>query len=82
MKLPGRAWFEFKSEPQQGKTLFTLTAYFASRGLFGFLYWYAFWIPHRFLFDGLIRRIASRAHVLSHQVPLSAQTTSVRGKGG
>ncbi|HUG33196.1 MAG TPA: DUF2867 domain-containing protein [Anaerolineales bacterium] len=82
MKLPGKAWFEFKSDPQDGKTLFTLTAYFASRGLFGFLYWYAFWIPHRFLFDGLIRRIASRAYVLAHQVPLSSGSTSVRGKDG
>jgi uncharacterized protein YbjT (DUF2867 family) len=82
MKLPGKAWFEFKSEPQDGKTLFTLTAYFASRGLFGFLYWYAFWIPHRFLFDGLIGRIASRAYLLSHQVPLPATNPPIRGKGG
>jgi uncharacterized protein YbjT (DUF2867 family) len=80
MKVPGKAWFEFKSDPQNGKTLLTVTAYFASRGLFGFLYWYAFWIPHRFLFDGLIRRLASRAHVLAHQAPLPS--TPIRGKGG
>ncbi len=66
MKLPGKAWLEFKSDPQQNKTLFTVTAYFAPRGLFGFLYWYAMWIPHRFLFDGLTRRLASRARVLAH----------------
>jgi hypothetical protein len=66
MKLPGKAWLEFKSEPQGNKTLFTVTAYFASRGLFGFLYWYAMWIPHRFIFDGLTRRLASRARVLAH----------------
>jgi uncharacterized protein YbjT (DUF2867 family) len=66
MKLPGKAWLEFKSEPQGEKTLFTVTAYFAPRGLFGFLYWYAMWIPHRFIFDGLARRLASRAHVLAH----------------
>jgi uncharacterized protein YbjT (DUF2867 family) len=66
MKLPGKAWLEFKSDPQNGKTLFTVTAYFASRGLFGFLYWYAMWLPHRFIFDGLTRRLASRAYVLSH----------------
>jgi uncharacterized protein YbjT (DUF2867 family) len=66
MKLPGKAWLEFKSEPQDGKTLFTVTAYFAPRGLFGFLYWYAMWIPHRFIFDGLTRRLASRARVLAH----------------
>ena len=67
MKLPGKAWLEFKSEPQDGKTLFTVTAYFAPHGLFGFLYWYAMWIPHRFIFDGLTNRLASRARVLAHQ---------------
>jgi uncharacterized protein YbjT (DUF2867 family) len=66
MKLPGKAWLEFKSEPQDGKTLFTVTAYFAPYGLFGFLYWYSMWIPHRFIFDGLTRRLASRARVLAH----------------
>jgi len=71
MKLPGKAWLEFKSEhPPEGdgqnsKTLFTVTAYFAPHGLFGFLYWYAMWIPHRFIFDGLTNRLASRAKVLS-----------------
>jgi len=66
MKLPGKAWLEFKSEPQDEKTLFTVTAYFAPHGLFGFLYWYAMWIPHRFIFDGLTIRLASRARVLAH----------------
>lgn len=66
MKLPGKAWLEFRSDPQNGKTLFTVTAYFAPRGLFGFLYWYAMWIPHRFIFDGLTNRLASRARVLAH----------------
>ena len=65
MKLPGKAWLEFKSEPQDSKTLFTVTAYFAPHGLFGFLYWYAMWLPHRFIFDGLTRRLASRARALS-----------------
>ena len=65
MKLPGKAWLEFKSEPKDDKTLFTVTAYFAPHGLFGFLYWYAMWIPHRFIFDGLTRRLASRARVLN-----------------
>jgi uncharacterized protein YbjT (DUF2867 family) len=65
MKLPGKAWLEFRSEPKDGKTLFTVNAYFAPYGLFGFLYWYAMWIPHRFIFDGLTQRLASRARVLS-----------------
>ncbi|NWG33673.1 MAG: DUF2867 domain-containing protein [Chloroflexi bacterium] len=66
MKLPGKAWLEFKSEPRGDQTLFTVTAYFAPHGLLGFLYWYAMWLPHRFIFDGLTRRLASRARVLAH----------------
>ena len=81
MKLPGKAWLEFKSEPQEYKTLFTVTAYFAPHGLFGFLYWYAMWIPHRFIFDGLTNRLASRARVLAHSYP-SPNGRGARGEGG
>jgi hypothetical protein len=72
MKLPGKAWLQFESKPppdgdrQDGKTLLIVTAYFAPHGLFGFLYWYAMWPFHKFIFDGLTRRIASRARVLAH----------------
>ena len=67
MKLPGRAWLEFQSEPREdGKTAFTVIAYFDARGLFGLLYWYAMWPFHKFIFDGLARGIASRARVLAH----------------
>jgi uncharacterized protein YbjT (DUF2867 family) len=65
MKVPGKAWLEFISEPQSdGKTLFTVCAYFEPFGLPGFLYWYAMWPFHRFIFDGLTHRLASRARVL------------------
>jgi uncharacterized protein YbjT (DUF2867 family) len=66
MKLPGKAWLQFESQPQGDKTLLTVTAYFAPYGLFGFLYWYAMWPFHKFIFDGLTRQIASRARVLAH----------------
>jgi uncharacterized protein YbjT (DUF2867 family) len=67
MKLPGKGWMQFESLPKEdGKTLFTVTAYFAPYGLFGFLYWYAMWPFHKPLFDGLTRQIASRARVLGH----------------
>ena len=66
MKVPGKAWLEFESLPQTGgKTLLTETAYFAPRGFWGFVYWYAMWPFHAFLFDGLIRRLAVRAKILS-----------------
>lgn len=67
MKVPGKAWLQFECTPlPQGETLLVQTAYYAPRGLFGFLYWYAMWPFHAFLFDGLIGRIAARARMLSH----------------
>ena len=62
MKVPGKAWLEFQSTPQSAeKTLLTTTAYFEAHGLFGFLYWYAMWPFHRFIFDGMTRALAQRA---------------------
>ena len=68
MRVPGKAWLEFKSEGQGDKTLFTVTAYFAPHGIFGFLYWYAMWLPHRFIFDGLTNKLASRAEMLAKMI--------------
>lgn len=68
MKLPGRAWLQFESEPAAGgenKTLLTVTAYFAPHGIPGFLYWYAMWFAHKLIFDGLTRRLTSRARLLA-----------------
>jgi uncharacterized protein YbjT (DUF2867 family) len=66
MKVPGKAWLEFISEPQAGgKTLFTVCAYFEAFGVPGFLYWYAMWPFHKFIFDGLTKQLASRARDLN-----------------
>jgi uncharacterized protein YbjT (DUF2867 family) len=87
MKLPGKAWLQFESKPppegdrQDDKTLLTVTAYFAPHGLFGFLYWYAMWPFHKFIFDGLTRQIASRARLLAHAYP-SPSGRGARGEGG
>jgi uncharacterized protein YbjT (DUF2867 family) len=66
MKVPGKAWLEFQSIRQpDGKTLLTQTAYFAPRGLAGFLYWYLLYPIHGFIFSGLIRKVAERAKELA-----------------
>lgn len=65
MKVPGKAWLQFESHPQDGgKTCFQITAYFAPYGLSGLLYWYALWPFHKFIFDGLMREIIRRARDL------------------
>ena len=65
MKVPGKAWLQFESTPQDGKTVLTETAYYEPKGFWGFVYWYAMWPFHAFLFDGLIRRLAARAQMLA-----------------
>lgn len=55
MKLPGEAWLEFK--------IFNNTLYqaatFKPKGLFGKLYWYAVLPFHGFIFNGMIKELAS-----------------------
>jgi hypothetical protein len=66
MKVPGRAWLEFQSLPQpDGETLLTQTAYFAARGVAGFLYWYMLLPIHTFIFSGMIRKVGQRAQALA-----------------
>ena len=61
MKVPGRAWLQFEAKPHDDQTLLTQTAFFAPKGLFGLLYWYALYPAHGLIFSGLIREIARRA---------------------
>ena len=62
MRVPGRAWLEFKALPQpDGQTLLTQTAFFEPKGLLGLLYWYAIYPIHGLIFSGLIRRVGELA---------------------
>ena len=66
MKTPGKAWLQFESVPQpDGKTLLKLGAYFAPKGVAGFLYWYSLFPIHKFIFDGMLRNLARRARRLA-----------------
>jgi len=61
MKLPGRAWLEFEIEPSGDGTLIRQTAVFDPIGLAGLIYWYALYPVHRWIFGGMLRRIAALA---------------------
>jgi uncharacterized protein YbjT (DUF2867 family) len=62
MKVPGRAWLQFKVTPHAtGRSLLTQTAFFAPKGLAGLLYWYALYPVHAFIFSGLVRQVGRRA---------------------
>ncbi|MEO8576734.1 MAG: SDR family oxidoreductase [Gemmatimonadales bacterium] len=57
MKVPGKAWLQFRATPVEGGTLLEQTAFFAPKGLAGLLYWYALYPIHRIIFSGLIDRL-------------------------
>jgi uncharacterized protein YbjT (DUF2867 family) len=62
MLVPGKAWLQFEvAAREQGTPLLTQTAFFAPKGLAGWLYWYALYPMHAFIFSGMIRRVAERA---------------------
>jgi hypothetical protein len=65
MKVPGTAWLEFQVTPREnGQALLAQTAFFAPKGLGGWLYWYALYPLHRLIFSGLIDQITQRAIML------------------
>jgi uncharacterized protein YbjT (DUF2867 family) len=61
MKIPGRAWLQFEVEPNGQGSLIRQTAIFDPAGLAGLLYWYALYPVHRWIFYGMLRRIAASA---------------------
>ena len=61
MRVPGRAWLEFRAEPKGPCTVLRQIAYFEPHGLAGLLYWYLLWPIHEVMFRGMLRRIASAA---------------------
>jgi uncharacterized protein YbjT (DUF2867 family) len=79
MKMPGRGWLQFHVHPQApGKTLLSQTAYFAPKGVWGFLYWYSLYPIHKVIFAGMIRKIAERAVAAEAAVQSAAHPAQVR----
>jgi uncharacterized protein YbjT (DUF2867 family) len=62
MKIPGKAWLQFHAHAREdGLTLLAQTAFYAPKGLIGWLYWYLLYPVHALIFSGLIREISVRA---------------------
>lgn len=61
MNLPGRAWLEFEVTATGSSTQIRQTAIFDPVGLKGQLYWYSLYVPHEFVFNGMLRGIAQAA---------------------
>ena len=61
MKVPGRAWLEFKVSGDDHRSTIRQTAIFDPLGLAGLLYWYAIYPLHQCVFAGMLRHIARAA---------------------
>jgi uncharacterized protein YbjT (DUF2867 family) len=76
MKVPGRAWLEFRAEAEGASTVITQLAEFEPRGLFGIVYWYLLAPIHEVMFRGMLRRITAAAlHPEIHVEPLKLTRT-------
>jgi uncharacterized protein YbjT (DUF2867 family) len=61
MKLPGKAWLEFKIDDEGLERRLSIIAHYQPQGFWGKVYWYAFLPWHQFLFNDLIKQIEKRA---------------------
>jgi len=61
MRLPGRAWLEFRWREAEGGRELEQTAHYLPGGLLGVLYWWALWPLHVFVFGGMARNIVRAA---------------------
>jgi hypothetical protein len=58
MKVPGKAWLEFEVTGDSEHSMIRQTAIFDPLGLFGLIYWYGLYPFHRWIYVGLLRKIA------------------------
>lgn len=61
MKLPGRAWLEWKVEPEGSGSKLSQSAVYNPRGLWGRVYWYAMLPFHALIFGKMAARLAAAA---------------------
>ena len=65
LRAPGDGWMEWRVEPRPGNgSILIQTAFFAPRGLPGFLYWTLLSPVHSFVFHGLILAIKRQGEAL------------------
>lgn len=77
MKTPGDALLEFVITPEgQDKVELKMVSRFLPRGLAGILYWYALLPTHRWLFEGMLRAVATKTGLPVIDGPDKAPLTS------
>ena len=74
MKVPGRAWLQFRVEADETGSTIRQTAFFEPRGIVGRLYWYLLVPVHQFVFRGMLRGIAAAVAAAEGSSPAPART--------
>ncbi|MEM7479651.1 MAG: DUF2867 domain-containing protein [Acidobacteriota bacterium] len=65
MKVPGKAWLQWETQPNGAGTRLVQTAFFAPVGLPGFLYWYGIYPLHGWIFSDMVKAIAEEAEAMA-----------------
>ncbi len=65
MKLPGKAWLEFKIEDNDDTRKLIVVPYYYTKTLIGKIYWYIFLPFHEFIFNDLIKQIEKKAEFIA-----------------
>ena len=61
MRMPGRAWLEFTIRPLGAANELAITAHYATRSVWGDVYWRFFQPFHWYIFERLLKQIEERA---------------------
>lgn len=61
MKVPGEAWIQWETFPENSGARLVQTAMFEPVGFWGAFYWYSLYPIHRLIFSDLVRAIADDA---------------------
>ncbi len=60
MKTPGRSVLEFTVVPHKNGVEVTQKAIFDPIGVFGIIYWYFLYLPHRFIFNRMFKKMVKK----------------------
>ena len=78
MKLPGRAWLQFKVDGDDSGSTIRQTASFHPTGLLGTAYWYGLFPIHSWIFKGMLTKIADAAQTAEgDRRPLAVNTSDL-----
>lgn len=76
MKVPGRAWLQYEAREEEGRTRLIQAALFEPHGLSGWIYWWAMYPAHQFIFDQMIDRLATLAETRAERLDNRAEEGS------